>query len=400
MTLPDSVATATVEATFLDASGSPRSGTVSFRPTTRVAVGDTGITIDPVTARLTDGRFSVTLAATDDTDLQPTGWGYSIVVDVDRTRYAFTAFAPATGSPHNLFELTPVSPVDPLLINVKSVNDILPDEDGNVDLGAISAPVTSVAGRIGAVVLTKTDVGLPLVDNTSDAGKPLSTATVTALAGKSNTGHTHLIADVSSLQTALDAKEATGVAAGLDAAHVAAGNPHPIYLTQAEADALYATLATAAGKATKPIVRQAYITTGNVNPLPNTAAAWAALAGFEIQIPAVVGDYVDLSLVAMRHVGGGAANVMLDAAVRVGSSNVRYLSTGSATPPTEGDPGWYSATNIVGRAGARGFTVVSGDLDAGNVRFVVAVKANGTGILYASTDYPFYWRATNFGPVN
>lgn len=44
--------------------------------------------------------------------------------------------------------------------------------------------VQSVAGRTGAVTLAKADVGLSNVDNTSDAGKPVSTATATALAGK------------------------------------------------------------------------------------------------------------------------------------------------------------------------------------------------------------------------
>lgn len=46
--------------------------------------------------------------------------------------------------------------------------------------------VTSVAGRSGAVVLTKSDVGLSNVDNTSDASKPVSTATQTALNLKAN----------------------------------------------------------------------------------------------------------------------------------------------------------------------------------------------------------------------
>lgn len=40
--------------------------------------------------------------------------------------------------------------------------------------------VLSVAGRTGAVVLTKTDVGLANVDNTSDANKPVSTAQAAA----------------------------------------------------------------------------------------------------------------------------------------------------------------------------------------------------------------------------
>lgn len=40
--------------------------------------------------------------------------------------------------------------------------------------------VSSVAGRVGAVVLTKTDVGLSAADNTADINKPVSTAQATA----------------------------------------------------------------------------------------------------------------------------------------------------------------------------------------------------------------------------
>jgi hypothetical protein len=47
--------------------------------------------------------------------------------------------------------------------------------------------VSSVAGRTGAVVLTKTDVGLANVDNTSDVNKPVSTATATSIATKEGT---------------------------------------------------------------------------------------------------------------------------------------------------------------------------------------------------------------------
>lgn len=46
--------------------------------------------------------------------------------------------------------------------------------------------VTSVAGRIGAVTLTKADVGLSNVDNTTDLAKPISTAVQTALNAKLN----------------------------------------------------------------------------------------------------------------------------------------------------------------------------------------------------------------------
>jgi hypothetical protein len=368
MALPDSVATATVEATFLDASGSPRSGTVSFRPTTRVVVGETGITIDPVIARLTDGRFSVELAATDDADLQPPGWGYTIVIDVDRTRYAFTAFVPAAGSPHNLFELTPVSPVDPLLPDVKTVNNIGPDEDGNVDLGAISAPVTSVAGKIGAVTLVKADVGLALVDNTPDASKPVSSVQQTALDGKSPTGHNHnsvyaalvhghLIADVSGLQAALDSKPA------------------------------------------KPVYTQAYITSGNINlntgsPVTN---AWEILPGSPtITIAAVVGDVIGLDATIGRQ-----ANANLRADIGVVSSGVirRWLGNGATTTPSvsyEGDIALYH-TNIPSRSGERRFTATADDISGGVITFSLLRQVTGSGSALVLLDAvnPGYWQVTN-----
>jgi hypothetical protein len=46
--------------------------------------------------------------------------------------------------------------------------------------------VDSVNGQTGVVVLDKTDIGLSNVDNTSDANKPVSTATQTALNLKAN----------------------------------------------------------------------------------------------------------------------------------------------------------------------------------------------------------------------
>jgi hypothetical protein len=47
--------------------------------------------------------------------------------------------------------------------------------------------------------VTKTQVGLGNVDNTSDVNKPVSTAQQTALDGKANTSHTHGQADITGL---------------------------------------------------------------------------------------------------------------------------------------------------------------------------------------------------------
>ncbi len=110
-----------------------------------------------------------------------------------------------------------------------------------------AAPVQSVAGRTGTVTLTRTDVGLGNVDNTSDANKPVSTAQAAADAAvqafaikRSNhtgtqtastisdfateaakygpvvsvVGRTGTVtlstSDITGLQTALDAKQAAG----------------------------------------------------------------------------------------------------------------------------------------------------------------------------------------------
>lgn len=75
-----------------------------------------------------------------------------------------------------------------------------------VELESPADAVTSVNGQTGLVVLSKGDVGLSNVDNTSDVNKPVSTAQQTALNGKANTSHTHVIADVTGLQASLDGK--------------------------------------------------------------------------------------------------------------------------------------------------------------------------------------------------
>lgn len=55
---------------------------------------------------------------------------------------------------------------------------------GSAYIYITSGAVDSVAGKTGVVTLVKGDVGLGSVDNTSDANKPISTATQSALDGK------------------------------------------------------------------------------------------------------------------------------------------------------------------------------------------------------------------------
>lgn len=75
---------------------------------------------------------------------------------------------------------------------------------------AAKAPIASPTFTGTVSGITKSMVGLGNVDNTSDAAKPVSTATQTALDAKAAASHTHVIADVTGLQTALDGKQASG----------------------------------------------------------------------------------------------------------------------------------------------------------------------------------------------
>jgi hypothetical protein len=52
--------------------------------------------------------------------------------------------------------------------------------------GGGGGAVDSVNGQTGVVVLTKSNIGLGNVDNTSDLNKPVSTATQTAVDAKAN----------------------------------------------------------------------------------------------------------------------------------------------------------------------------------------------------------------------
>lgn len=86
---------------------------------------------------------------------------------------------------------------------------------GGFSWSSATAPVTSVAGKTGAVTLVKGDVGLGNVDNTSDANKPVSTAQQTALDAKAATTVTD------ALDTRIDALESAGIVSLTDAATIA-----------------------------------------------------------------------------------------------------------------------------------------------------------------------------------
>ncbi len=75
------------------------------------------------------------------------------------------------------------------------------------------------------VTVTKSDVGLGNVDNTSDTNKPVSSATQTALNGKSDVGHVHTFASLTSKPTTLSGYGISDAVASNDPALTNARKP-------------------------------------------------------------------------------------------------------------------------------------------------------------------------------
>ena len=108
------------------------------------------------------------------------------IIDDSTVRAALQALETSVELKANDAELAPVAKSGAyadLTGQPTSLNDF--SNDGNF-IDSTGAPVQTVAGRDGDVVLVKGDVGLGNVDNTADAAKPISNATQTALNLKFN----------------------------------------------------------------------------------------------------------------------------------------------------------------------------------------------------------------------
>lgn len=190
--------------------------------------------------------------------------------------------------------------------------------------------VVSVAGKTGAVTLAKADVGLSNVDNTSDASKPISTATQTALDGKAASTHTHTAAQVSdassvgrSVLTAADAAAArTAIGAGTSslglgstASTAAAGNHTHTHASLTDTTTVGTQVATAAdGAAIRTIIGAG---TGNSNLAIGTTGTTAA-AGNHTHVIANVTDSTATGQAVVKAASAAAART----AIGAGTSNL------------------------------------------------------------------------------
>lgn len=128
-----------VVGTYVDMSGNPMSGTVTFTPDVSVTIAEDSVykqLIVPLTISATldgSGHFSVNLPASDDPDITPRGWTYNVVETMGSftRKYAITV---------------PVSTVGPL------------------DLSTV-APAVSSSGMTSYTLLTTTNALTTRVSN-------------------------------------------------------------------------------------------------------------------------------------------------------------------------------------------------------------------------------------------
>jgi hypothetical protein len=213
----------TVTHTFGTAAQTPAAGTIDFVPIEPMHNGVTVISA-PVTATLSPlGVLSQVLAANTDPDTVPSGTTYKVterIVGQPLNSY-YVQVPHNQGATINLAVLNDWVGGAPTGLFVATVNGEAPDGAGNItlsasdvgaqladpDLAAIAALAPADGSLLGrqsgawaerTPAQAKTDLALDQVNNTSDAAKPVSTATSTALAGKANTTHTHAAADVTS----------------------------------------------------------------------------------------------------------------------------------------------------------------------------------------------------------
>jgi hypothetical protein len=117
--LPGNVSTLVVLGTFLTPEGNPSTGTITFTPSrwltnsgANVALPNSGVTKTLGTA----GNFTVTLPVTDDGDLQPANWYYTVSEVVDGVSQSYALLLPGTaGSGGTVFlaDLAPAAELGP-----------------------------------------------------------------------------------------------------------------------------------------------------------------------------------------------------------------------------------------------------------------------------------------------
>lgn len=307
MALPADLQTVVIQGTYVDYLGLPLTGTIEFTATvgliseaTHTAVRPTVIVGKLATGtgalKAADGIAALVIPATDDADVTPTGWTWTVTEKVSNaagvnvSKQPFNLAAPLAGDPIDLPSASPSTPpVTPGTTAVTKVNAVLPNGAGVVtlvpgDIGAAAAAHNHVAANITSGTLDVARLPVGTSSTTVAAGNDsritgavqstralaagtgltgggdlsadrsfavaYGTTSTTAAVGndarlsdsRTPTAHaaSHATGGTDAMTPASIGAEATGVAAAAVAAHAGLPDPHPQYLTAADAAPVYA----------------------------------------------------------------------------------------------------------------------------------------------------------------
>jgi hypothetical protein len=161
MPLPPGLSTVTVIGTYLHPDGTPYSGRLVFRPEPEVltsavhgmlVIGDVEVVLDNA------GQFTVSLLATDDPDVTPSGWTYRVTERwYDTPGRSYPLALPAAASIVDIADVAPTAPSEGEYVVVTGpAGPAGPKGDPGDPATNL---VQSVNGEQGVVVLVPADVG-------------------------------------------------------------------------------------------------------------------------------------------------------------------------------------------------------------------------------------------------
>jgi hypothetical protein len=215
--------------------------------------------------------------------------------------------------------------------DVFPIVDISDNTTKKIDITQIKAqsPVQSVNSNIGVVVLTKTDIGLSNVDNTSDANKPVSTATQTALDGKVD--ENAAITGATKTKITYDAKGLVTAGADATTADIAAST-NKNYVTDAQATVIGNTSGTNSGNQTLANTSDA---TSHTVTLSSTGGSVQLVEGSGITLTTTGTTADGIITIASTGGGGGSGTVTNVSALTLGTTGTDLSSTvaNSTTTP-------------------------------------------------------------------
>lgn len=113
MALPGNLSSVTVIGTFITPEGSPSTGSVSFTPSSWLTDSGANLSIpnSAVSKTLgTAGDFSAVLPVTDDPDVTPANWVYSVSEVVDGVSRSYNILLPGTATPGGTVYLADIAP--------------------------------------------------------------------------------------------------------------------------------------------------------------------------------------------------------------------------------------------------------------------------------------------------